>query len=94
MTLDQYYYPTLTDTDSRDKDQVLSKYLEWKTLERKRQTTTSNISDRTDHNAKDHSISILKVDQIWIWIVDESMGPRLTPQYHQDDWLTNRQKQS
>ncbi|XXH00153.1 hypothetical protein Hte_006495 [Hypoxylon texense] len=28
MTLDQYYYPTITNTDERDKDQVLSKFLD------------------------------------------------------------------
>ncbi|RWA07916.1 hypothetical protein EKO27_g7183 [Xylaria grammica] len=27
MTLDQYYYPTITDTDKRDSDQVVSKFL-------------------------------------------------------------------
>ncbi|KAM0190411.1 hypothetical protein ACHAPI_009400 [Fusarium lateritium] len=71
MTLDQYYYPTLTDTDSRDKDQVLSKYLEMKALKVDRPPTASTIPNSTDQIVKDRPISILKVDQIWMWIVDE-----------------------
>ncbi|KAM0248964.1 hypothetical protein ACHAP5_003173 [Fusarium lateritium] len=71
MTLDQYYYPTLTDTDSRDKDQVLSKYLELKALKADRPPTTSTIPSSTDQTVKVRPISILKVDQIWMWIVDE-----------------------
>ncbi|KAM0282095.1 hypothetical protein ACHAO9_010416 [Fusarium lateritium] len=71
MTLDQYYYPTLTDTDSRDKDQVLSKYLELKALQADRPPTTSTVPNSTDRTVKDRPISILKVDQIWMWIVDE-----------------------
>ncbi|KIL92191.1 hypothetical protein FAVG1_04598 [Fusarium avenaceum] len=38
---------------------------------KKRQTSTINISDSTDHTAKDQPPSILKVDQMWIWIVDK-----------------------
>ncbi|KAM0226578.1 hypothetical protein ACHAQD_000502 [Fusarium lateritium] len=71
MTLDQYYYPTLTDTDSRDKDQVLLKYLELKASRADRLPTTSTVPNSTDQTVKHRPISILKVDQIWMWIVDE-----------------------
>ena len=79
MTLDQYYYPTLIDTDWRDKDQVLSKYLTWKSKElhdklskEQSQSPTAETADRTlEQNPR----RILMVDQIWMWIIDESMEP-------------------
>ncbi|KAF5000342.1 hypothetical protein FGRMN_1810 [Fusarium graminum] len=71
MTLDQYYYPTLSDTDTRDKDQVLSKYLEWKSPRTAQHSVTSIIAKSTDQAAKDRPMRILKVDQIWMWIVDK-----------------------
>ncbi|KAF5660277.1 Mg2+ transporter like zinc transport [Fusarium heterosporum] len=72
MTLDQYYYPTLTETDARDKDQVLSKYLEWKAPKADQQSITSTITKFTHQTAKDQPLNILKVDQIWMWIIDEN----------------------
>lgn len=80
MTLDQYYYPTLINTDSRDKDQVLSKYLAWKAEETKpkhregQSSATGMTSSLRDRVKKGDSESVLTVNQIWIWIIDESMG--------------------
>ncbi|KAI1826937.1 hypothetical protein F4861DRAFT_22588 [Xylaria intraflava] len=50
LTLDQYYYPTITDTDKRDNDQVVSKFL------------------RQENDTKK---TILMVNNLWIWIIDE-----------------------
>ncbi|KAJ3529040.1 hypothetical protein NM208_g9933 [Fusarium decemcellulare] len=77
ITLDQYYYPTLIDTDSRDKDQVLSKYLEWKAGEvghrnhQEQRSTGGTSTSPTDQAVGKHPTSILIVDQIWMWIIDE-----------------------
>ena len=80
LTLDQYYYPTLIDTDWRDKDQVLSKYLAWKSnelhdklsKEQSRSTTTEPANQTVEQNRT----RILIVDQTWMWIIDESMELR------------------
>lgn len=63
----------------RDKDQVLSKYLTWKSKElhdklskEQSQSPTAETADRTlEQNPR----RILMVDQIWMWIIDESMEP-------------------
>lgn len=55
MTLDQYYYPTITNTHKRDQDQVLSKFLE--------------------KNGRQEKRKILMVNQLWMWIIDESITP-------------------
>lgn len=68
MTLDQYYYPTIANSDERDNDQVLSKFLNEKDgLGRKK---------------------ILLVNQIWIWIIDESMAIGIN-KYRQVSKLTH-----
>ncbi|KAJ5737699.1 uncharacterized protein N7483_002824 [Penicillium malachiteum] len=70
MTLDQYYYPTLSNTDQRDDDQVLSKYIETqqtKELQGK-QTTKERPQTEAERTGKK---KILTVDQLWIWIIDE-----------------------
>lgn len=69
MTLDQYYYPTIFDTSERDNDQVISKYIS-------KQSGSSSHKQRADQKQGevDKSIKkILMVDQLWIWIIDESM---------------------
>ncbi|KAF5674608.1 putative G alpha chain [Fusarium denticulatum] len=89
MTLDQYYYPTLIDTDWRDKDQVLSKYLTWKSeklnkkpsQEQGQGTTTGS----TEKDVEQKSSRILMVDQIWMWIIDESMELGRVPCWNHAD---------
>ena len=80
MTLDQYYYPTLIDTDWRDKDQVLSKYLTWKSKELhdklSKEQSHSTTTETADQTEQQNPRRILKVDQIWMWIIDESMELR------------------
>ena len=58
MTLDQFYYSTLSEieTRSRDKDQVLSRYLS--------PADESQIAER--------SKMILVVHQLWLFVIDES----------------------
>lgn len=97
LTLDQYYYPTLIDTDSRDKDQVLSRYLDAKAMEAHREhdsegtLTASTTTSQSGIEAK-HSANILIVDQIWMWIVDESKSTqRIT---YCTKLTTNLQRQS
>ncbi|KAI9648346.1 hypothetical protein NHQ30_002979 [Ciborinia camelliae] len=57
MTLDQYYYPTIMDTSERDNDQVLSKFLQ-------RKHEQGSKSQGTEKK-------ILKINQLWVWIIDE-----------------------
>lgn len=86
ITLDQYYYPIIFNTDERDKDQVLSKYLERQHDKRDREKSTDGSTEqRNKKNAMaangDTNISheadeqtkkkILMVDQLWLWIIDE-----------------------
>ncbi|KAJ6004574.1 hypothetical protein N7540_012943 [Penicillium herquei] len=70
MTLDQYYYPTLSNTDKRDDDQVLSKYIEeqQKNYLKERQSTVDKTQTEAERTGKKR---ILTVDQLWIWIIDE-----------------------
>lgn len=59
-TLDQYYFPTLEDTTSRDRGQVV-----YRATKR-----TSNVyDDRGDPR-------LVMVDQLWLWILDDSMIKR------------------
>ena len=68
MTLDQYYYTTLTDSTSRDYDQVLSRYLAWQEFEhfRDRKKLSPEKAEQTEH-----LIKIFAVDQLWLWIIDD-----------------------
>ena len=54
-TLDQYYYWSLTDeeTKHRDNDQVVTRYLKDKKCE---------------------TLKLLRVDMLWLWIIDESIS--------------------
>ncbi|RAH41910.1 uncharacterized protein BO95DRAFT_467386 [Aspergillus brunneoviolaceus CBS 621.78] len=71
-TLDQYHYSIVADTTIRDREQVLSRYLEWRnsgnhpmTHSRKGKTevgTSSGLSRK---------VPVLSVDQLWLWIVDD-----------------------
>ena len=58
MTLDQFYYSTLSETEtrSRDKDQVLSRYL----------------SPANESQTSERSKTILVVHQLWLFVIDES----------------------
>ncbi|CAG8235818.1 unnamed protein product [Penicillium salamii] len=76
MTLDQYFYPTIADTNERDKSQVVSRYLE---RERVKNHAAQGIADSRNVNAQgpiapsmDVDRTILIVDQVWMWILDGS----------------------
>ncbi|KAJ6016323.1 ankyrin [Penicillium herquei] len=56
LTLDQYYYVSLQDTNGRDRDQVLGRFV---TKERK-------ALQRDD----EASTKILIVQQLWLWVLD------------------------
>lgn len=58
MTLDQFYYSTLSETEtrSRDKDQVLSRYL----------------SPTGESQTAERSKTVLVVHQLWLFVIDES----------------------
>ncbi|KAJ5626613.1 hypothetical protein N7528_004040 [Penicillium herquei] len=70
MTLDQYYYPTLANTDQRDDDQVLSKYIETQQTKwlQGKQGSKGRPQTEAEQTGKK---KILTVDQLWIWIIDE-----------------------
>ncbi|KAL9109115.1 MAG: hypothetical protein Q9227_006206 [Pyrenula ochraceoflavens] len=55
-SLDQFYYQTLENMSERDADQVATRYITGK-----RETEVQKLSDWT----------ILRVDQLWLWVIDE-----------------------
>jgi hypothetical protein len=59
-TLDQFYYPALSDTSGRDDDQTISKW------------SGKDLPADGREKAVDESL-LLMVDQLWCWVVDESM---------------------
>ncbi|GES62743.1 Mg2+ transporter protein, CorA-like/Zinc transport protein ZntB [Aspergillus terreus] len=65
LTLDQYYYPGISDTSYRDDNQVFSTYLQ------KHQEKVVPSTNRTRPHARSKKKQILMVDQLWIWIVDD-----------------------
>ncbi|KAF4493956.1 RSB1-integral membrane transporter [Fusarium agapanthi] len=67
ITLDQCYYSVLTNTDTRDRDQVLSKFIE----PDNKQTSGTNNSFH-DPTPGGQGGRILMVDQRWFWVVDET----------------------
>jgi hypothetical protein len=54
-TLDQFYYHSLSSTETRDFDQVVTRYIETKPKE---------MWERD-------GCTILRVDQLWLWAIDE-----------------------
>jgi hypothetical protein len=60
-TLDQFYYPALDDTSSRDADQTVSKW------------SGKDLGRDGRQQAVDDSLLVL-VDQLWCWVVDEGMS--------------------
>ena len=94
-TLDQYYYSHMKDTDEKDDDQVVQRYLKYKNKEFDKETKnpaengveceTKKVirkiatEDRGEGLPKGTNgdrrvqIQILRVDQLWLWIIDESI---------------------
>ena len=70
MTLDQYYYTTIPNSTERDHDQVLSRYLAWQEF---RYFKDHGMMLTEVRRESGKSIRIFAVDQLWLWIVDESM---------------------
>lgn len=57
-TLDQFYHSIKDNTRARDKDQVFTRYVD-RYLHRER-------------NSGDTKFDILRVNQLWLWVIDES----------------------
>lgn len=77
MTLDQYYYSTILDTDERDRDQVLSKFLDKQRAKKPpgldRLKDNKHVAPITGATGgSDVERHILVVGQLWIWVIDES----------------------
>lgn len=76
MTLDQFYYPTIADTDERDNDQVVSRYLQQRYDEREKkrlqQETGQGKKKPSLPQASNREKKILMVNNLWIWIVGQS----------------------
>lgn len=74
LTLDQYYYESLPDTNGRDCDQALGRLFE------DEQTSSANKGHRSSQPerreaAKDkRNPQILTVNQLWLWILDDGMS--------------------
>lgn len=58
-TLDQFYYSSLIDTSSRDRDQTTSRW------------TGSSVGAEGHTSAADDSL-LMMIDQVWCWVFDES----------------------
>ncbi|RYO52990.1 hypothetical protein AA0113_g9593 [Alternaria arborescens] len=58
-TLDQFYYPSLTDTSARDKDQTISKW-------------SGTPLEQHGRNEAATDSAMIMVDQFWCWIIDKN----------------------
>ncbi|CZR70264.1 uncharacterized protein PAC_20165 [Phialocephala subalpina] len=58
-TLDEFYYHSVNDIETRNKDQVVTRYID-----------TSNMSTPEIPTG---NIAILRVDHIWIWVIDQML---------------------
>jgi hypothetical protein len=56
-TLDEFYYYAAKHTEQRDCDQIVTKFID-KQLQRK-------------PDQRGESFEILRVDQLWLWVIDE-----------------------
>ncbi|GFF54269.1 hypothetical protein IFM58399_09785 [Aspergillus lentulus] len=79
LTLDQYYYPGISDTSYRDKTQVFSKYLE---------EHHEKVVSSTSRSKKKQ---ILMVDQLWIWIIDDQSVITSTSQRQEESSTVSSQ---
>jgi len=64
-TLDQFYYRSLIETEDRDETQVVTRYI-----------------DKTGWRAPldpGKQLDILRVDQLWLWVIDESKCSQASP---------------
>jgi hypothetical protein len=87
MTLDQYYYASLDNTAARDNDQVLGRYTKRKREEQKekekkqregRKDNKKEARNKIDEDKEEkQAVKILTVNQLWLWILDESMVDQL-----------------
>ncbi|KAJ5887567.1 hypothetical protein N7495_007608 [Penicillium taxi] len=72
MTLDQYYYSSITDTRDRDKDQVVGRFTRSGTSQRRFYDLEEFIHRvEDDGNSSDQPDKIIVVNQLWLWIIDE-----------------------
>ncbi|GIJ90580.1 hypothetical protein Asppvi_009539 [Aspergillus pseudoviridinutans] len=78
LTLDQYYYPGISDTSYRDDHQVFSQYLE---KHHEKLVSTSRSKKK----------QILIVDQLWIWIIDDQSVITSTSQRHEESSTVSSQ---
>jgi len=62
-TLDQYYFMTLESTKTRDSDQVVH-----------RETRGNRLKS---HHSDNHGTRLVMVDQLWLWILDDSKATSL-----------------
>ncbi|KAH8802534.1 hypothetical protein F5884DRAFT_738128 [Xylogone sp. PMI_703] len=66
-TLDQFYYHSLKDTKHRDKNQVVTRYINKK--EKKNESEEQNKSEAKGQPPRKNVI--LRVDQVWLWVIDD-----------------------
>ncbi|KAL4883005.1 hypothetical protein BJY04DRAFT_216723 [Aspergillus karnatakaensis] len=75
MTLDQYYYASLDNTEERDKDQVLSRYITKIKQQVKgddtKHDTNCNAPENNAAHTPDTPTEILVVNQLWLWGLDD-----------------------
>lgn len=89
VTLDEYYYVSLQDAALRNRDQVL-----WRSTHPSREPKLSHgrgVDGNTDvPRESDGHCKILVVNQLWLWILDESMTFRVNIRYNFIFWLIFR----
>ena len=71
ITLDQFYYTTISDTEDRDQDQVLSRYLQARKEEASQRKKQETMKPQNKGEKDEMEESILAVDQLWLWVIDE-----------------------
>lgn len=76
LTLDQYYYKSIKDTYTRDRDQALWRLFDDYQYEKTPKSTrfTGGANMPQDHKSpenKTQDYKILKVNQLWLWILDD-----------------------
>jgi hypothetical protein len=69
-TLDQFYYHSLKDTTERDASQVITRYVD--NLTRPKPSDRSKLEQWEILRSKLEQWEILRVDQLWLWVIDES----------------------
>lgn len=81
-TLDEIFHGSTTETKKRDSDQVVTRWINRKRKEDKKDDGKKDDGKKNDEKkegekkenekGEDESSDILRVDQLWLWVIDDS----------------------